>query len=147
MVGHSRVAAVAWRAEFVQNRLPTLVYDGDCGFCACCVSLLARLTRGGYKAFPWQRADLEDLGLTPEDCRRAVQWLGAAGERAEGADAIAALLISSGRPLAGAIGRFLSSPAVAPVARRAYGLVAANRHRFPAGRLACPLRSAGQQNP
>lgn len=142
MVGYPRVATVAGQAEAVQNRLPTLVYDGDCGFCTSCVSLLARLTRGGYKALPWQRADLEGLGLASEDCRRAVQWLGPAGERAEGADAIAALLIYGGGPMAKAIGRFLGSPAVAPAARRAYGLVAANRHRFPAGRRACRLPSA-----
>lgn len=122
------VASGFERVGGVGNQVPLLVYDGDCGFCTTWVSLLGRLVRRGYRSVAWQRADLRDLGLSAERCQRAVQWVGAAGERAEGADAVAALLVSAGGPLARAFGRLLGHRAVAPAARHAYWVVAANRH-------------------
>lgn|GEM_PF-432578 len=108
-----------------------LVYDGECGFCTSAVHLAERLAGGPYRTVAWQQADLDGLGLSYDKCRRAVQWVGAAGEQAEGAAAVGALLRASARPALRALGRLLAVASVAPAAERAYRFVAANRHRLP----------------
>ena len=41
----------------------TLLYDGDCGFCAWSVTHLMRLAHPPVRAVPWQRADLAALNI------------------------------------------------------------------------------------
>lgn len=84
----------------------------------------------------WQRADLARLGLTAEQCREALQWVGADGEHVEGAAAVAASLRHAGKGWA-VVGWLLSAPLLRTVADRVYRLVARNRHRLPGGTAAC----------
>jgi predicted DCC family thiol-disulfide oxidoreductase YuxK len=115
----------------------TLVFDGDCGFCTRCVALVPRSARRTTTVVPYQRADLDALGLTVQECAAAVQWV-SDGSRAQGHAAIGRLLQE-----AGGAWRFLGTALLVPplswLAALVYRLVAANRMRLPGGTPACAL--------
>ncbi len=112
----------------------TVVFDGDCGFCTRSALRLERMGHGRLTVVPWQRADLATLGLTPEECAQAVQFVGP-GRRAGGAPAIAAALRCCPQPWA-TLGAVVDARPLRPLAARVYRLVADNRHRLP-GTAAC----------
>lgn len=116
----------------------TLVFDGDCGFCTSAVRLLPRLRLRADRVVPWQLADLDALGLTPEQCAEAVHWVDEGGT-ASGHRAVARLLQASG-PAWGLLGRAMLLPGISALAARAYALVADNRSRLPGGTPACAVR-------
>lgn len=114
---------------------PTVVFDGDCAFCTSSARRLERWSREALHVVPWQRADLELLGLSEEQCRAAVQFVGPGGASSGGA-AIASALDHCRFPWR----------AAAPLLRinRAftewcYAKVASNRHRLPGGTPACAM--------
>jgi predicted DCC family thiol-disulfide oxidoreductase YuxK len=108
---------------------PLLLFDGECGFCTRTLGWLRLIDRRRViETVPFQRPGApERVGLTREQCARSVQWLGADGHRAEGAEAIAAALSVA----------LLTELPTRVYARTAgpqrvlYGLVARNRHRLP----------------
>ncbi|MFN8147481.1 MAG: DCC1-like thiol-disulfide oxidoreductase family protein [Candidatus Nanopelagicales bacterium] len=127
-----------------------LVFDGDCGFCTTSVTWLADRFPGSFAIAPYQRVDLDALGLTARECDEKVQWIGdvtaPVTTRAEGAAAVGRLLQAGGRVRGGAVGiaaRGLGTLAlVRPtsyVADVVYAWVAANRQRLPGGTPACAL--------
>jgi predicted DCC family thiol-disulfide oxidoreductase YuxK len=123
--------------------LPVLVFDGDCGFCTTCARFLhRRVIRGGATSVaPWQRLDLAELGLTADQCRAAVQWVGAgseagSGQRASGHAAIAAAM-RTGHPVWRPVGALLMAPGFSWLAARIYGWTADHRHALPGGTPAC----------
>ncbi|MBI4899617.1 MAG: DUF393 domain-containing protein [Actinobacteria bacterium] len=115
--------------------MPTLLYDGDCGFCAATAARMQRWGRGRYVVLAWQRADLGGLGVTREQAASAVQWVNG-GRVLSGAEAFSAALVAAGG-FWHAVGWLLSLPGVRAVARRTYALVAGNRHRLPGSTDAC----------
>ncbi|MPZ60058.1 MAG: DUF393 domain-containing protein [Propionibacteriales bacterium] len=118
---------------------PVLVYDGDCAFCSSTARLLVRWVPTVAAVEPWQRLDLEELGLTETACRESVQWVDA-GERPVGGPlALAGFLRSSGGPVWRLIGRVLALPLALRAADPAYRLIARNRHRLPGGTPTCRL--------
>jgi predicted DCC family thiol-disulfide oxidoreductase YuxK len=118
--------------------MATLVFDGDCGFCTRCVALVPKSARRTTKVVPYQRADLDTLGLTVAECAQAVQWVGDDGARARGHAAIGRLL-QSGRGLWTIVGTLLLLPPVSWLAAGVYRAVAANRMRLPGGTPACAV--------
>jgi len=108
----------------------TVVYDGDCGFCTAFVEAASRRLRTRVSTLPWQRADLAALGLTEDDARLALQWLGADGVRLSGHRAVAAWLRGAGGVWR-VCAALLTAPGLSAVAAAAYRLVAANRRRIP----------------
>lgn len=114
---------------------PLLLFDGDCGFCTSASAVAERLARGRVDVVPWQSADLDAVGLTPQECDAALQWVDERGPRA-GAQAVAALLVARGGPLA-LPGRVLQLPGVRRVAAAVYEAVSRNRQRLPGGTPAC----------
>lgn len=120
----------------------TLVYDGDCAFCAWTATKGRRLLRAEVTLVPWQRADLVALGLEREAVANAVQWVPSGGPPRAGHRAIAAWLIASGLPWSLA-GRLMLIPPVTWLAAGIYHVISRNRHRIPgpwrrAGRCATP---------
>lgn len=120
---------------------PVLVHDGDCAFCSTAARFAARWLRrspGDYAVAPWQRLDLDALGLTPQACDAALQWVGADGRVASAEVAVARLLLASRWPVR-PLGAVLLVPGVRQLAGVAYRWVAANRHRLPGGTPACAM--------
>lgn len=116
---------------------PVLVFDGDCGFCTSCARLLQRhVVSGTTLVAPWQRLDLAQLGLTPDECRAAVQWVAQDGSIASGHAAIAATL-RAGHLVWRPVGALLVAPGLSWLAKRLYSWVATHRHELPGGTPAC----------
>ena len=115
------------------------MYDGDCGFCTTSVRLMERLRIHADVVIPWQHADLDALGLTPEECTDKLQWVSDDGGHRSGHEAIAQLLLGSRgwQP----VGWLLLAPGVTWVAARLYDWVAAHRMSLPGGTPACAVPS------
>jgi predicted DCC family thiol-disulfide oxidoreductase YuxK len=120
--------------------LPVLVYDGDCGICTRFARVSTRLRRraGDYAVAPWQTLDLAPLGLTPQQCDAAVQWVAADGAVSSGQDAIGRSLLAAATPVR-PLGALILTPGVNALAGVVYRWVAANRSRLPGGTPACSL--------
>lgn len=114
------------------NTLPivqrTLVFDGECGFCRCSADFLRRRVQPNCEIVAWQSANLATLGLTPERCSEAVQWV-SEGRTFSGARAIAGVL-KTGAPMWRVLGGLIDLPPLRPVAGAVYRLVARNRSRL-----------------
>jgi predicted DCC family thiol-disulfide oxidoreductase YuxK len=84
---------------------------------------------------PYQKLDLESLGLNSELTSRAVYYV-RDGKYLVAAEAIAQLLIDSKRSWL-IIGVALKLPLVRSLARSVYYWIAKNRHRLPGGKPEC----------
>jgi predicted DCC family thiol-disulfide oxidoreductase YuxK len=116
--------------------MATLLYDGDCGFCSACARLIERRIPTRASIVPWQRADLDALGVTAQECDAAVQWVGDNGTHAAGSVAIGRLLLDAGtfwRPL----GWLLVHPPIRFVSWPVYHWLSRNRHHMPGGTPTC----------
>lgn len=117
---------------------PTLVFDGDCGFCTSCATYVLKRTSTPLTAVAWQLADLKALRLDEE--RAAARVYLVVGEESYGGHhAFARILIVQKSALLRGIGRVMDVPPVSWVAALAYRLVARFRHRLPGGTPACAL--------
>lgn len=116
---------------------PTLVYDGDCGFCTRSARWVERLPVRA-EIVPWQEADLSALRVTRERARHEVLWVAPGGRVFGGAAAVAELLKQCGLPWR-LLGSVLSAPVVRGLADIAYRWVSANRSRLPGSTPACQL--------
>lgn len=116
---------------------PTLVYDGDCGFCTRSVRLVERLPVSA-RLVPWQEADLAALRTTEERARHEVLWVAGSGRVFGGAAAVAELLKQCRFPW-WPLGVLLSAPVLRRLAEIGYRVIARNRHRLPGATPACQL--------
>lgn len=119
----------------------TLIFDGDCGFCMSVVRQLRRWVKPRATIIAWQRADLDALDVTAEECTEAVQWVTPGGHHVSGGAAVAAVL-KAGRSPWPVIGSVLSAPLISRLTERTYQLVARNRYRLPGSTPACALSPA-----
>ena len=116
----------------------TFLYDGDCAFCSTCARVADRWLAESAAVTPWQRADLESLGVTAAECDEAVQWIGADGRHSSGPEAIADLM-RWGRTWARPMGWLLGRRLVLCVAWSAYRWISRHRDRMPGGTATCAL--------
>ena len=117
---------------------PVLVFDGDCAFCTTCARFLVRrvVRAGSTSVTPWQRLDLDELGLTEDQCGAAVQWVGEGNQVASGHAAVAAVL-RAGHLVWRPVGALLVAPGFSWLAAKVYAWVAAHRYQMPGGTPAC----------
>ena len=115
-----------------------LIFDGDCAFCTKSANFITRRIRPRTEVRSSQSRDLAGLGLTPEQCALAVQWVGDGGEIRSGSAAITAMLREArgGWILLGRIGDW---PGIRRMAALTYRVIASNRHRLPGGSAACDV--------
>ena len=117
-----------------------LVYDGDCSFCTSCVRWITAHWNGPQRAVAWQHLDADDLdriGLTLDDVRRASWWVDSTRGRSRGHLAIAhALRAAHGWP---SVGGLMLVPPLRWLAAGVYLLIARWRHRLPGGTPACRM--------
>lgn len=115
-----------------------LVYDGDCAFCTTWVQRLEKVLGKFPEAQPWQRLDLDELGLTNSDVASYV-WLLSDGRRYRGHAAFGELLCMQRSRGLRFLGRLVATPPLSWVARVGYFLIARFRHRLPGGTPACAM--------
>ncbi|QGV82013.1 thiol-disulfide oxidoreductase DCC family protein [Streptomyces ficellus] len=126
------------RTRPVPRTRPVLVFDGDCGFCTTSARFAERRLRPDCDLVPWQFADLDALGVTPERAGHEVLWVTPPGRVYGGAEAVAKLLLDAGGGWA-PLGALLLLPPIRWAAHAVYRLIADNRHRMPGGTAACAV--------
>ncbi|MBI4694812.1 MAG: lipase maturation factor family protein [Gammaproteobacteria bacterium] len=114
---------------------PTLLFDGDCGFCKYWVAYWRLLTGTAVRYAPYQEALAAFPGLTAAQCRAAIWLVLPDGSRHSGADAAFRVLAIAGSP--GLAWSYRYIPLFAALSEAVYRLVAA--HRGPAMTLARAL--------
>jgi predicted DCC family thiol-disulfide oxidoreductase YuxK len=100
------------------------------------------VSAGSTSVAPWQQLDLAELGLTPDRCQAAVQWVGENGQVASGHVAIAETL-RVGHPVWRPVGALLVAPGFSWLAGRVYSWVADHRDALPGGTPACQTKKPG----
>jgi len=103
-----------------------LIFDGECGFCRRWVRFMTSWFAKHPTPVAWQQANLGELGLTPEQCNAAVQFVSADLRISSGSDAAARVLIVAGLPF-NIAGFVMLLPGVRNIAQWAYRWVANNR--------------------
>jgi len=109
---------------------PTLIYDGECGFCSMWIERWRVSTGDQVDYVTSQEAAPKLPGISEGEFAEAVQWVGADGERLSGAPAIfeaLAITSASGRALRSL---YRETPPFARAVDAAYGVVARNRMFF-----------------
>jgi predicted DCC family thiol-disulfide oxidoreductase YuxK len=117
---------------------PTLIYDGECGFCTASVRFVERWVRPRCNIEAWQLTDLRSRGISRQRAEHEVLWVTSAGAVYGGAHAVARLLLNAGRSWRG-VGALLMVPPFSWLARVVYTIVARYRGRLPGGTPACAL--------
>jgi predicted DCC family thiol-disulfide oxidoreductase YuxK len=118
-----------------------LLYDGDCAFCTSSAQLIERWVHPHAALVPWQFTDLPSLGTIRSRVEREVVWIGRDDRVDGGAQAVASLLLETGRGWA-VVGMLLRLPPIRWLAWLVYVVVSRNRHRLPGGTPACVLPPA-----
>jgi predicted DCC family thiol-disulfide oxidoreductase YuxK len=116
---------------------PVLLFDGDCAFCSSTVRAAQRCIKRHPAIEPYQLADIESLGVTVEQCERAVQFVDG-GRVWSGELAVARFLRRCGRGWQVA-GWFIGAPGIRWLSGIVYRAIARNRYRLPGGTAACQL--------
>ena len=116
---------------------PLLVFDGDCGFCTTSARAWQRWMKLEHVE-PWQFLDLDELGLTIQQCTEAVQWVDEAGDVVAAEHAVIAACRHAGG-FWGIVGRMMALPGIRQLAGIMYRLVAKYRYKLPGGTPACKL--------
>lgn len=120
------------------------LFDADCGFCTRCSELLARASaRGFYDVVAWQRADLEAVGLTPDQCQEASWFVSKDGTLHRGSDGIGRAL-REGAVALRPVGALLTLPGVRLLSWTIYRWVAKNRHLMPGASPQCRMPDGGR---
>jgi predicted DCC family thiol-disulfide oxidoreductase YuxK len=122
----------------VQHERGLLIFDGDCGFCTTSARFASRWVdrHHRYDIQPWQQLDLDQLGLTEDDCIAAAQFVRRDGSVRAGHLAIAEGL-KHGAPPWRPLGHAMTVPGISAVAGKVYAWVADHRYAMPGGTPAC----------
>jgi predicted DCC family thiol-disulfide oxidoreductase YuxK len=131
--GQARIAPS--RSTVTSVHRPILIFDGDCGFCTTTAILAKRWLRL-ESVEAWQMLELEPLGLTPQECGDALQWVDIDGVVSSAERAVVEALRHAGIPWS-TLGNTLSLPGIRALSGYAYRWVARNRDRLPGGTPAC----------
>ncbi|HUA94045.1 MAG TPA: DUF393 domain-containing protein [Acidimicrobiales bacterium] len=127
------------RTQVGAGGVPTLVFDGACGFCTASSRWIAGRWSGPGRALPYQeldRAELARLGLSPSQVGDAAWWVDEDGTAWSGHDAIARSL-AAGRGWRRTLGRVLLRPPLRRLGSVAYPVVARHRRRLPGSDPVC----------
>jgi predicted DCC family thiol-disulfide oxidoreductase YuxK len=119
-----------------QAPVPVIVYDGDCGFCTSSIRWARARIRALPAARPFQSFDVATVGLTRQDCERAVAFVDAQGSIHWGSRAVARILVGSGGAWS-LLGRVMSVPGIRGLSAVTYRTIANNRHRLPGSTSSC----------
>lgn len=130
-----------------QTLRPTLVLDGDCGFCTSAVTWLKSTLPACPPAQPYQWADLDQFGLTTEEAA-AMVWLVLADSQGtvhQYGGYLAVSVMLRHQPSIGwrFLGVLMDTPPFSLIANLGYRLVARFRYLLPGGTPACKISTEG----
>ena len=104
----------------------TLLYDGECSFCACWVEWLKAITKDKVEYLPFQSSCERFPQILIEDCERSIHWIDSKGNVFKGAEAIFRILACvPGRTWL--LWMYENAPGFALVTERCYQMVSRNR--------------------
>ncbi len=109
-----------------EHNLPTLLFDGDCGFCRRWIRRWNKLTGSQVRYLPYQEALARYPQLTQQQCAAAVQLVMPDGAVLPGAHAVFRALDLGGKHR-WLLRLYETRPLFAALAERLYQLVAHHR--------------------
>ncbi len=122
----------------MSTQQPTLVFDGDCGFCTTSARWIERRLDADVRVEMWQALDLEALGLTTDDVTTAAYFVDEDGSLHRGHAGIGRSFEHMSAPFR-LTGRAMQHPPVAWIAAPVYRLVARYRYKLPGATDACRI--------
>ena len=129
-----------------ETELPLLIFDGDCAFCSSSVRFGERWIKRMARAEPYQFLELDQYGLTTEQCNAAVQFVATDGRVSSAHDAVSMVLRAAGKGW-WLLGSLMRLPGIHWLSGVVYRWVARNRHRLPGGTAACALPRREVESP
>ena len=117
---------------------PVVLYDGDCAFCSSAARFAEQRIAKNLHFAAYQLTELVPYGLTAAECAQALKFIDQSGNIHSAQNAIAEILISSGKIWYG-FGKLLKLPGINLIAALGYKFVAANRHKLPGGTPTCKM--------
>jgi len=111
------------------NSKPTLIYDGDCGFCAYWARYWQKLTQDRVNYAPYQEAAARFPQISIPEFQRAVQYIAPDGKVASAAEA-SFLTLSHARGKGFWLALYRNIPGFAAVCERTYAFIASRRPAF-----------------
>lgn len=125
---------------------PTLVFDGDCGFCTAAAGWVAGRWTRPARTVAFQHLGPAELAAMGLDWRAAsaAWWIDPEGVAHRGHLALAGALAWAGGAW-GLVGRALGSPPLSWLGRLGYPVVVRYRHHLPGATPACQVPGAGQR--
>jgi predicted DCC family thiol-disulfide oxidoreductase YuxK len=107
-----------------EHQLPTLLFDGDCGFCRVQARRAVRLAGPRVHVVPYDQRSYPQVDAA--EARAALQFLAPDGERHAGADAIVAFWRHA-QPRWAFLSALYRLPGVRAIAVRIYARIARRR--------------------
>jgi predicted DCC family thiol-disulfide oxidoreductase YuxK len=108
---------------------PTLIYDGDCGFCKRSLAWGQRNLTAFPRAIPSTSAEARQVGLTQAQLEESI-WIIGISKPLAAAEAVAFILKLQPNVLWRALGLLMSIWPISVIARAVYFWVARNRGRL-----------------
>jgi predicted DCC family thiol-disulfide oxidoreductase YuxK len=122
------------------SQTPTLIFDGDCGFCTSAANFIVKRSKVAITAHPWQLIDTTEYGVLQPQAQDRV-YMVVDGQAFGGHEAFAAILRLQNNWLLSTIALVIVVPPICWLARIGYRLVAKYRHKLPGGTPACKLEA------
>jgi len=120
------------------TKKPTLIFDGDCGFCTSTANYIQKHSKTPLEIHPWQWIDLSEFGLLASDTSDRV-YMVVDGQTYGGHEAFAQILRLQKNWLLSSIAFLMVVPPFCWLAKAGYALVARYRHKLPGGTPACKM--------
>jgi len=122
------------------SQTPTLIFDGDCGFCTSAANFIVKRSKVAITSHPWQLIDTTEYGVLQPQAQERV-YMVVDGQAFGGHEAFAAILRLQNNWLLSTIAFVIVVPPICWLARIGYRLVAKYRHKLPGGTPACKLEA------
>ncbi len=122
------------------SQTPTLIFDGDCGFCTSAANFIVKRSKVAITAHPWHFIDTTEYGVLQPQAQERV-YMVVDGQAFGGHEAFAAILRLQNNWLLSTIAFVIVVPPICWLARIGYRLVAKYRHKLPGGTPACKLEA------
>ena len=119
-----------------RTRTPLWLYDGDCGPCDQAAERIRTRVAPAAQLRPYQSADLEALGVGPDEVLRGPVLVRSDGSHVVGPQSMAELLRMSGSPFR-QVGTVMLAPGIRQLLAALGPRMYQQRHRLPGATAAC----------